>query len=51
MRMYNFDFFSYICGLQSVISSHIYVISLFTRVTIFILKIIKMCFLAKLIES
>jgi hypothetical protein len=51
MRMYNFNFFSYICVLQCVISLHIYAISLFTRVTIFILKIIKMCFLAKLIKQ
>jgi hypothetical protein len=38
MRMYDFGFFRYICGLQCVISSHVYVISLFTYDTIFILK-------------
>ncbi len=30
MRMYDFDFFRYIFGLQCVISSHVYVIYLFT---------------------
>jgi hypothetical protein len=38
MRMYDFDFFRYICVLQCVISSHVYVISLFTYDTIFIYK-------------
>jgi hypothetical protein len=41
MRMYDFDFFRYICGLQCVISSDVYVNSLFTYDTIFYLKIIK----------
>jgi hypothetical protein len=41
MRMYDFDLFRYICGLQCVISSYVYVISLLTYDTIFYLKIIK----------
>jgi hypothetical protein len=36
MRMYDFDFFRYIFGLLCVISSHVYVIYLFTYATIFI---------------
>jgi hypothetical protein len=44
MRMYGFDFFRYICSLQYVISSRMYIISLFTCATVFYLKIIKMCF-------
>jgi hypothetical protein len=35
MRIYDFDVFRYICGLHYVLSSHVYVISLFTCVNIF----------------
>jgi hypothetical protein len=41
--MYGFDFFKYICVQQCVISSHVYVISLFTCVIVFILKVVKRC--------
>jgi hypothetical protein len=41
MRMFGFNFFGYICGLQCVIYSHVYVISLFTYDTILKFKIIK----------
>jgi hypothetical protein len=47
MRMYDFDFFKYISGLQCVISSHVYIVSLFTYDIIFYLKLLKYIFLNK----
>jgi hypothetical protein len=47
MRMYDFDFLKYISGLQCVISSHVYIVSLFTYDIIFYLKLLKYIFLNK----
>jgi hypothetical protein len=45
MRMYDFNFFRYICGLKCMISLHVYDNSLFTCDIIIYLKTIKnMCF-------
>jgi hypothetical protein len=47
MRMYGFNFFRYMCGLQCVIFVHVYVLSLFACDIIFYLKIIKIYVLIK----